>query len=87
MSKTLSKLQNLVFYWSPLQDWIDIMRKHGFSVVHISFYIKFGLFEKHTKFEKNFLTVLTNQIIYLVNVKTIRQIFFKLFVLLKKSEL
>ena len=49
--------------------------------------LKFRLSEKHTKFEKVFLMVLTNQLIYLVNVKTMRKIFFKLFVLLKKSEL
>ena len=35
--------------------------------------IKFGLSEKHTKFEKIFLMVLTNQLIYLV--KTTRKIF------------
>ena len=33
--------------------------------------IKFGLSEKPTKFEKIFLIVLTNQLIYLVNIKTI----------------
>ena len=49
--------------------------------------IKFGLSEKHTKFEKIFLVVLTNQLIYLGNVKTMKKIFFKLCVLLKKSEL
>ena len=49
--------------------------------------LKFGLSEKHTKFEKIFLMVLANQLIYLVNVKTMRKIFFKLCVLLKKSEL
>ena len=37
--------------------------------------LKFGLSEKHTKFEKIFLMVLTNQLIYLVNVKTMRKIF------------
>ena len=37
--------------------------------------LKFGLSEKHTKFEKIFLMGLTNQLIYLVNVKTIRKIF------------
>ena len=37
--------------------------------------LKFGLSEKHTKFEKIFLMVLTNQLIYLVNVKTMRTIF------------
>ena len=40
-----------------------------------SFLLKFGLSEKHTKFEKIFLMVLTNQLIYLVNVKTMRNIF------------
>ena len=52
-----------------------------------SIQIKFGLSEKHTKFEKIFLMVLTNQLIYLENVKTMRKFFFKLSVLLKKSEL
>jgi hypothetical protein len=37
--------------------------------------LKFGLSEKHTKFEKLFLMVLKNQLIYLVNVKTMRKIF------------
>ena len=37
--------------------------------------LKFGLSEKHTKFEKIYLMVLKNQLIYLVNVKTIRKIF------------
>ena len=37
--------------------------------------VKFGLSEKHTKFEKIFLIVLINQLIYLVNVKTMRKIF------------
>ena len=38
-------------------------------------HLKFGFSEKHTKFEKIFLMVLTNQLIYLVNVKTMRKIF------------
>ena len=37
--------------------------------------VKFGLSEKHTKFEKIFLVVLTNQLIYLVQVNTMRKIF------------
>jgi hypothetical protein len=49
--------------------------------------LKFGVSEKHTKLEKIFLMVLTNQLIYLVNVKTMRKIFFKLCVILKKSKL
>ena len=40
--------------------------------------VKFGLSEKHTKFEKIFLMVLTNQLIYSVNVKTMREIFFQI---------
>ena len=40
-----------------------------------SSFIKFCLSEKHTKFEKIFLMVLTNQLIYLVNVKITRKIF------------
>ena len=39
------------------------------------FNLKVGLSEKHTKFEKIFLMVLTNQLIYLENVKTTRKIF------------
>ena len=35
----------------------------------------FGLSVKHTKFERIFLMVLTNQLIYLVNVKSMRKIF------------
>ena len=55
----------------------------------IYYLIKFGLSEKHTKFEKIFLMVLTNQLIYLVNgsLPNHEEDFFKLFVLLKKSEL
>ena len=41
----------------------------------LKFLTKFGLSEKPTKFEKICLMVLTNQLIYLVNGKTIRQIF------------
>ena len=37
--------------------------------------VKFGLSEKHTKFEKIFLKVLTNQLIYLIYIKTMRNIF------------
>ena len=42
--------------------------------VHVMVLVKFGLSEKHTKFEKIFLMVLTNRLIYLVNVKTMRKI-------------
>ena len=37
--------------------------------------LKFELSEKHTKFEKNFLMVLKNRLIYLVYVKTMRKTF------------
>ena len=37
--------------------------------------LMFGLSEKHTKFDKIFLMVLTNQLIFLVIVKTMRKIF------------
>ena len=49
--------------------------------------VKFGLSEKHTNLKKIFLMVLTNQLIYIVNVKTMRKILIKLRVLLKKSKL
>ena len=38
-------------------------------------FLKLGLSEKHTKFEKIFFMVLTSQLIYLVNLKTTRKIF------------
>ena len=60
------------------------MENHGQKLVD-SITKNTGLSEKHTKFEKIFLMVLTNQLIYLVNVKTMRKIFFKLCVLLRKS--
>ena len=41
--------------------------------------LKFVLFEKHAKFENTFLSFLTNQLIYLVNVKNHEEDFFKLF--------
>ena len=43
------------------------------TIIREHLIVKFGLFEKHTKFEK--ICLMTNQLIYLVNVKTIRQIF------------
>ena len=60
--------------------------ENSFTILQFSC-LKFVLSEKHTKFKKIFLMVLTNQLIYLVNVKTMRKDFFKLCVLLKKSEL
>ena len=55
--------------------------------IGVEYLLKFGLSEKYTKFENIFLMVLTNQLIYLVNVKNHEEDFFKLCVLLKKSEL
>ena len=46
---------------------------HGVSC-HVYVVVKFGLSEKKNV-KKNFLMVLTNQLIYLVNVKTTRKIF------------
>ena len=48
-------------------------------------YIKFGISEKHTKFEEIFVMVLTNQLIYLGNVKAMRKIFFSNYVCFSKS--
>jgi len=45
------------------------------GILNKLFTVKFGLSEKHTKFEKIFLMVLTSQLLYLVNVKTTRKIF------------
>ena len=42
--------------------------------------VKLGLSEKDTKFEKIFLVVLTNQLIYLVNVIAMRIFFFSNYV-------
>ena len=47
--------------------------------------LKFRNSKKHAKFEKVFLMVLTNQLIYLVNVKTMRKIFFSNYVFFSKS--
>ena len=52
----------------PEQAWIQIWQ-------YQTFLIKSGLSEKHTKFVKIFLMVLTNQLIYLVNVWTMTKIF------------
>ena len=49
--------------------WMDCIKTWILS------FLKFGLSEKHSRFEKIFLMVLTNQLIYLVNVKTTRKIF------------
>ena len=60
------------------EKWQEMVVKWSFSFVSCDFsvfFLKFGLFEKHAKFEKIFLMVLTNQLIYLENVKTMRKIF------------
>ena len=50
----------------------EISKSNKRSLKHT---LKFVLSEKHTKFEKIFLMVLTNQLIYLVNFKTMRKVF------------
>ena len=59
------------------QDFSGIKRNRRDYMLERDFelFLKFGLSEKHTKFEKIFLMVLTNQLIYLVNVQTMRKIF------------
>ena len=54
--------------------------------IGVEYLLKFG-FSEYTKFENIFLMVLTNQLIYLVNVKNHEEDVFKLCVLLKKSAL
>ena len=51
------------------------MNMYSSRFIFFRLLVKFGLLEKHTKFEKIFLMVLTNQLIYIVNVKTMRKIF------------
>ena len=52
-------------------------------------FVKFGLSEKHKKFEKTFLVVLTNHLIYLVNVKTMieEDFFFQIMCASQKDQL
>ena len=69
----------LFFFWfscfyCPVDDMNYTIAKNQVLVM-ASNVLKFGLSEKHTKFDKIFLMVLTNQLIYLVNVKTMRKIF------------
>ena len=67
-------------------DWVGGLGKGPFLLTFSTvFMLKFGLSENCTKFENIFLMVLTNQLIYLVNVKTMRKIFSNY--VLKKSEL
>ena len=67
-------------------DWVGGLGKGPFLLTFSTvFMLKFGLSENCTKFENVFLVVLTNQLIYLVNVKTMRKIFSNY--VLKKSEL
>ena len=63
--------------WSTEREYsyFDSWLENSSSICDEQNTIKFGLFEKQTKFEKICLMVLTNQLIYLVNVKTIRKIF------------
>ena len=54
---------------------------------HLLCLFKVQTFWETQNFKKIFLRVLDNQLIYFVNVNTMRKIFFKLYLLLKKSEL
>ena len=56
-------------------NWKFLLQHPSGRLAYANRLVKFGLSEKHTKFEKNFLMVLTNQLIYLVNFKTMRKIF------------
>ena len=63
------------------------MFNHKWPIIKILTYIhmlKFGLFEKHTKFEKIFFMVLTNELIYLVKVNQ-EEDFFSNYVCFSKS--
>ena len=62
---------NLYDFLATEHWWLEITILRG----NFGYLLKFGLSEKHTKFEKIFLMVLTNQLIYLVNVKAMRKIF------------
>ena len=63
----------------PIEQKVNFLKEYS---------VKFGLSEKHTKFEKIFLVVLTNQLIYLSSkCHNHEEDCFKLCVLLKKSEL
>ena len=64
----------LLCFCHALHINVNWVKKFSPVVFKIS-QVKFGLSEKHTKFEKIFLMVLTNQLIYLVNIKTMRKIF------------
>ena len=60
---------------SPSLEFIYLVKDYSIVKSLTSEAIKFGLSEKHTKFEKIFLMVLKNQLIYFVNVKNLRKIF------------
>ena len=67
-------IKNLILVFMELVQ--EQVKKRGVATMDLVMKVKFGLSEKHTKFEKKiFLIVLTNQLIYLVNVKSMRNIF------------
>ena len=76
---TISRLPNKRWYRPSFLQLLrvkyDQFHHREFLVFVNQISLKFGLSEKHIKFEKIFLVVLTKQLIYLVNVKTIRKIF------------
>ena len=67
-----------MYFWFP-----QILPKNKQKQVNLRYQVKFGLSEKHTKFDKMFFMDLTNQLSKHQNHK---EDFFKLCVLLKKSE-
>ena len=61
--------------WFQSSDLFDItVYSLALNCLLTAVAVKFGLSEKHTKFDNIFLMVLTNQLTYLVNVKTIRMV-------------
>ena len=75
--RTLEKiLQNIyTILNTPQNIIIEMLYWLSWSCIWIPTILKFGLSEKHTKFEKIFIMVFTNQLIYLANFKTMRKIF------------
>ena len=94
--RAISNIENLIKSM-PLQNWSKAWAnskyyRGGFQlkmtkreVTSVQF--QFTLSDKHTKFDKIFFIVSTNQLIYLSKRQNHEEDFFKLCVLLKKSKL
>ena len=74
MTKAIVCTKNVQVLILYLSYFITTVNEIGLKIVRV----KFRLSEKHSKFEKIFLMVLTYQLIYLVNFKTMRKIFFQI---------